>query len=52
MTKIDILNFLTEHKKEIQERFGVEKIALFGSYAKDNANENSDISQTCKNTKC
>lgn len=43
MTKIDILTFLEQHKKQIQENFGVEKIALFGSYAKDSADENSDI---------
>jgi hypothetical protein len=43
MTKIDILNFLRENKIEIQEKFGVQKIALFGSYAKDSAKDNSDI---------
>ncbi len=43
MTKIDILTFLEQNKQQIQEKFGVEKIALFGSYAKDCANESSDI---------
>ena len=43
MTKTEILNFLRHHKYELQERFGIQKIALFGSYAKDSANEMSDI---------
>lgn len=43
MTKVDILTFLKQHKKLLKEKFGIEKIALFGSYANNNANENSDI---------
>jgi len=43
MTKVDILNFLRQHKNELRDRFGIKKIALFGSYANDAANEESDI---------
>ena len=43
MTKTIILNFLKEHKAELQQRFNVQKIGLFGSYAKNEAREDSDI---------
>jgi predicted nucleotidyltransferase len=43
MTKAIILSFLAEHKGELQDKFGIQKIALFGSYAKGTANDNSDI---------
>lgn len=43
MTKTTILNFLNKHKEELKEKYGVKKIGLFGSYAKDTANEDSDI---------
>jgi len=43
MTKEYILNFLKENKKELQEKFALESIGLFGSYAKNTANEQSDI---------
>jgi len=43
MTKESILEFLKTHKKELQNNFALTKIGLFGSYAKDLANENSDI---------
>jgi len=43
MTKTIILNFLRAHKEELHEKFGLTKIGLFGSYARDTADENSDI---------
>jgi len=43
MTKAIILDFLSEHKVQIQERFGIQKIGLFGSYAKNEARDDSDI---------
>ena len=43
MTKEYILNFLSSHKQELQDNFSLTKIGLFGSYAKNIANENSDI---------
>jgi hypothetical protein len=43
MDKTEILKFLKEHKSELQDKFGIQKIALFGSYAKDTAHDMSDI---------
>ena len=43
MTKNEILNLLADHKPYIEEKFEVEKIGLFGSYAKDKQTEESDI---------
>lgn len=43
VTKEYILNFLTTHKKEMQETYALTKIGLFGSYANNTANDNSDI---------
>ena len=38
-----IVNKLKELKPVLQEKYGIEKIALFGSYARGEATENSDI---------
>jgi hypothetical protein len=43
MTKKYILEFLHQHKKQLQENYGVTKIGLFGSYAREEAQEDSDI---------
>jgi len=43
MTKNDILEKLSQEKNYIQNTYGVDKIGLFGSYAKGLQNENSDI---------
>lgn len=43
MTKQIILNYLKEHKEEFKKKYGVEKIGLFGSYAREEETENSDI---------
>ena len=43
MTKNDILEKLIQKKDYIQNTFEVDKIGLFGSYAKDMQTENSDI---------
>lgn len=43
MTKTIILDFLKAHKQELEDRFGIEKLALFGSYAKNEEKEDSDI---------
>ena len=43
MTKENILNYLTQHKKEFKEKYAVEKIGLFGSYAREEESEESDI---------
>jgi predicted nucleotidyltransferase len=38
-----ILKYLKEHKEEFVDKFGIVKIGLFGSFARDEENENSDI---------
>lgn len=38
-----ILEKLKQHKSYLEEHFGVEKIGLFGSYAKGLENEESDL---------
>ena len=43
MTKVEILAYLSEHKHDFYQRFGVVKIGLFGSFANDTASDNSDI---------
>ena len=43
MTKSNILDYLKNHKIEFNEKYGVSKIGLFGSYARDEANNDSDI---------
>lgn len=43
LTREQILDFLRQHKKEMHDRFGVTKIGLFGSYARGDAREDSDI---------
>jgi dTDP-4-amino-4,6-dideoxygalactose transaminase len=43
MTKNIILQVLTQHKDDIKKRFNINKIGLFGSYAKECANDESDI---------
>jgi len=43
MTKDDILNKLSKNKSYIVRNFEVEKIGLFGSYAKGKQTEDSDI---------
>jgi predicted nucleotidyltransferase len=43
MTKIDVLNYLSKHFQEFHNKYNVEKIGLFGSYARDEATESSDI---------
>ena len=43
MTKNEILIFLKQQKSFLQSNFGVLKIGLFGSYARNEQNINSDI---------
>lgn len=39
----DILTFLQTHKDEMAQRFGVVSVGLFGSYARGEAREDSDV---------
>ena len=43
MTKETILNYLKKHKQDFQEKYEIESIGLFGSYARDEAHKDSDI---------
>lgn len=43
MRKDEILQFLRDNKDNLHKKFGVIKIGLFGSYAKDEADKHSDI---------
>jgi len=43
MNKEIILSYLKQHKDELQSKYQVNKIALFGSYARDEATADSDI---------
>ncbi|MFA5215883.1 nucleotidyltransferase family protein [Sulfuricurvum sp.] len=43
MTKIDILQKLSQEKEYLQKTYEVDKIGLFGSYAKDMQTPESDI---------
>ncbi len=42
-TQKQILDFLSENKKLLNEEFHVSKIGLFGSYARNEQTDNSDI---------
>lgn len=43
MNKQAIIDTIKTIKPYLQEKFGVEEIALFGSFARDEGNEGSDI---------
>ena len=42
-TKNEIINFLQQNKKYIQEKFHITKIGLFGSFARDEQTAISDV---------
>ncbi len=43
MKKQQVLQLLTQSRVILQEKYGVTKLALFGSTARDSANSTSDI---------
>ena len=43
MNRAEILEKLQAHKHTLAERFGVTGLALFGSYARDQATDRSDV---------
>lgn len=43
MKREDILKYLSEKKPEFENEFGVKKIGLFGSYAREKNQEQSDV---------
>jgi predicted nucleotidyltransferase len=43
LTQQNILNFLSENKLFLREQFHIEKIGIFGSFARNEQNPDSDI---------
>ena len=43
MNRKELLHILRRHKPILEERFGVTELALFGSFARDEATEKSDV---------
>ncbi|MBU4445845.1 nucleotidyltransferase domain-containing protein [bacterium] len=43
MNRENIISFIAQNKTEFEKKFSVRKIGLFGSYARDEAFEDSDI---------
>jgi len=43
MNRSTTLQLLSEHKNELARRFGVTRLALFGSVARDAAQDGSDV---------
>ena len=43
MTRADVLEALRAHRPTLAERFGVVELALFGSFARDEATDASDV---------
>jgi predicted nucleotidyltransferase len=43
MTRDDILTILREFKRDHAEKYGILEIGIFGSFARDEAREDSDV---------
>ena len=43
MNKQTILNYLKNHKQILNEKYGISKLGLYGSYARDEATSSSDV---------
>lgn len=43
MNRDDVLALLREHLPVLRERFGVQQVRLFGSFARDAARDDSDV---------
>ena len=43
LTQKEILNILKEYKESKKNEYHIRKLGIFGSYARNEANENSDI---------
>lgn len=43
MTRDEVLNVLRTHKATLAQSFGVIELALFGSFARDQASDKSDV---------
>jgi predicted nucleotidyltransferase len=43
LTREDVLQYLRDNKERFAEKYGVTKLGLFGSFARDEATEESDV---------
>jgi predicted nucleotidyltransferase len=43
MNKQTIINYLKNHKQILNEKYGINKLGLYGSYARDEATSSSDV---------
>ncbi|HEX7185867.1 MAG TPA: nucleotidyltransferase family protein [Thermoanaerobaculia bacterium] len=43
MKRDEVIGFLSSHRQELEERFGVRSLSLFGSMARDEAGPESDV---------
>ncbi len=43
MKRDQVLKIFTEHRLELRDKFGVKSLALFGSVARDEASQTSDV---------
>ncbi len=43
MSRAEALEILQQHKQELADKYGVTRIGIFGSLARDEATENSDV---------
>lgn len=43
LTKAEVIQKLSEHKEELQTKYPLKSIALFGSYARNEQTQESDI---------
>jgi predicted nucleotidyltransferase len=43
MGKDEVIKIVSKYSEEVRKIFSVEEVILYGSYAKNNAKENSDI---------
>ncbi len=43
MKREDIISFIASHKAKFEQEFGVKRIGLFGSYARGEVREDSDV---------
>ena len=43
MTREEVIDFLSSHRQELEELFGITSLALFGSVARDEAGPESDV---------
>ncbi len=43
LSRTIIINYLKEHKQDFMQKYSIDKLALFGSFATDNNTDESDV---------